>query len=972
MRNWCCMWFSDEEELERDDDLKMNGGGSERGNFVSDGEIEWKEMELFLGRGEYANARPFRGREFRGSIEEGSSSAAGGGSSSRGLSNWEVGGCYGAMERESDDEHDLQIKRVKVSTDIQIDPCGSTSTASHIPSTSETFFEGPMLNDGNFDGLANESERGIGNDISSVNLEDYGHKMDLTDDLLHMVFSFLDHFHLCQSAMVCKQWRAASTHEDFWRYLNFENKRISTYQFEDMCRRYPNATKMNILGTPSVHVLAMNAVNSLRNLEVLTVGKGPLGDPFFQALSDCSMLRRLAIHDAMLGNGIQEISIFHERLKHVRITKCRVLRIAVRCPRLETLSLKRSNMAHAALNCALLHGLDLGSCHKLSDAAIRLAATSCPILESLDISNCSSVSDETLREIGEACASLRTLDASYCPNISLESVRLNTLTVLKLDSCEGINSASMTAIASCHMLEVLEIKNCSLLTTMALELPRLTTVKLVYCRKFVDLSLRCGNLSAITVSNCAALHRISIVSNSLQKLVLQKQESLSTLVLNCPSLQEVDLTDCESLTNAICQVFSDGGGCPMLKSLILDNCESLKSVEFSSTSLTSLSLIGCRGITSLELQCPHLEIVCLDGCDHLECASFSSVDLRSLNLGICPKLVKLRMDAPHMVSLELKGCGVLSEASINCPMLVSLDASFCSQLTDECLSTTTCACPLIVSLILMSCQSIGSEGLLSLRWLQNLTSLDLSYTFLVDLEPVYEACRQLRVLKLQACKYLADTSLEPIYKEGALPALRELDLSYGTLCQKAIEELLAYCTRLTHVSLNGCINMHDLDWGSSPDQLSQFRPSRGSSELAFCEQSEPGLRLLQNLNCVGCQSIRKVHIPPAAQCSFLSSLNLSLSANLKEVDLTCSNLCILNLSNCSSLEILKLRCPKLTSLFLQSCNIDEETLEDSISQCHLLETLDVRFCPKIPPSSMGTLRAGCPSLKRIFTSMIPA
>lgn len=59
----------------------------------------------------------------------------------------------------------------------------------------------------------------------------------------------------------------------------------------------------------------------------------------------------------------------------------------------------------------------------------------------------------------------------------------------------------------------------------------------------------------------------------LQKLVLKKQESLAKLTLQCLSLQDVDLTDCESLTNSICEVFSDGGGCPMLKSLVLDNCE---------------------------------------------------------------------------------------------------------------------------------------------------------------------------------------------------------------------------------------------------------------------------------------------------------------------------------------------------------------------------------------------------------------
>ncbi|KAI5427303.1 hypothetical protein KIW84_032643 [Lathyrus oleraceus] len=120
------------------------------------------------------------------------------------------------------------------------------------------------------------------------------------------------------------------------------------------------------------------------------------------------------------------------------------------------------------------------------------------------------------------------------------------------------------------------------------------------------------------------------------------------------------------------------------------------------------------------------------------------VGLRSLNLGICPKLNILRIEAMLMVSLELKGCGGLSEASLNCPLLTSLDASFCSQLTDDCLSATTRACPLIESLILMSCPSIGLDGLCSLQWLPNLALLDLSYTFLVNLQPVFDSCSQLK------------------------------------------------------------------------------------------------------------------------------------------------------------------------------------------------------------------------------------
>ncbi|KAG4379316.1 hypothetical protein GLYMA_17G225800v4 [Glycine max] len=785
------------------------------------------------------------------------------------------------------------------------------------------------------------------------------------------VFSFLDHPNLCKAARVCKQWRGASAHEDFWKSLNFEDRNISVEQFEDMCSRYPNATAVSLSGS-AIYLLVMKAICSLRNLEFLTLGRGQIADTFFHALADCSMLRRLNINDSILGNGIQEITINHDRLCHLQLTKCRVMRIAVRCPQLETMSLKRSNMAQVVLNCPLLHELDIGSCHKLPDAAIRAAATSCPQLVSLDMSNCSCVSDETLREIALSCANLSFLDASYCSNISLESVRLPMLTVLKLHSCEGITSASMAAIAHSYMLEVLELDNCSLLTSVSLDLPRLQTIRLVHCRKFADLNMRTMMLSSILVSNCPALHRINITSNSLQKLALQKQDSLTMLALQCQSLQEVDLSECESLTNSICDVFSDGGGCPMLKSLVLDNCESLTSVRFISTSLVSLSLGGCRAITSLELTCPNLEKVILDGCDHLERASFCPVGLRSLNLGICPKLNILSIEAMFMVSLELKGCGVLSEASLNCPLLTSLDASFCSQLTDECLSATTASCPLIESLILMSCPSIGLDGLCSLRWLPNLTLLDLSYTFLVNLQPIFESCSQLKVLKLQACKYLTDSSLEPLYK-GALPVLQELDLSYGTLCQSAIEELLSCCTHLTRVSLNGCANMHDLNWGCSRAHTAELPgvnvlPIASSPENVL-ELSEQPIRLLQNLNCVGCPNIRKVFIPSTAHCSRLLFLNLSLSANLKEVDVACLNLSWLNLSNCSSLEVLKLECPRLTSLFLQSCNINEEAVEAAISKCTMLETLDVRFCPKISSMSMGRLRAACSSLKRIFSSL---
>jgi len=805
-------------------------------------------------------------------------------------------------------------------------------------------------------------------------------RLDLTDDLIHMVFSFLDHKTLCKAGLACRHWHAASVHEDFWRCLNFENCRITAEQVAQMCRRYPRAVELHLPGflldNPVRETLrpVRESLCTLRNLKLLTIDHGTLSDAFFNLVARCPVLNRLIITEAVSGRGgTQDIRIRHESLRHLEVIRCRLLRIFVRCPLLETLSLKRSDISSAILTCPLLRELDVGSCHKLSDPGVRIAAISCPLLQSLDISNCSYVSDDTLREIAVACTELRFLDASYCSNISLEAVRMPRLVDLRLHNCEGIDATSMASLSECFFLEALQLDFCWLLTSVTLDLPRLQHISLVNCRKIVELNLSSPALVSINVTSCPILNRVDITSTALEKLVLQKQQSLTTIMLQCLCLSEVDLTECESLTDSICEVFRMGGGCPMLNTLILDSCESLSNVNLNSISLHTLSLTGCLGLTNLQLACPSLQKVRLDGCDHLERASFSPVGLCSLNLGICAHLTELEIRAPQMTALELKGCGVLSQADIDCPKLHSLDASFCSLLNDDCLAAATAACPSIKLLVLMSCTSIGPEGLLALQRLSNLALLDMSYTYITNLQPIIDSCPQLKVLKLQACKYLENTALIPLHKGRALPNLCELDLSYGTLSQSAIEELLAWCPHLTHLSLNGCVNMHDLDWifGAGNSYVdSEPHRKQNKSDLRDDKINVKGNpnRSLQHLNCVGCANIKRVVIPASAQCMNLSSLNLSLSANIQEVNLVCFNLITLNLSNCTSLEILQLDCPHLTSLLLQACGIKEQELERIIQSCKLLETLDVRLCSKISSTSIAKLRLISPVLKRTFSS----
>lgn len=42
------------------------------------------------------------------------------------------------------------------------------------------------------------------------------------------------------------------------------------------------------------------------------------------------MLRSVTVSDAILGNGSQEIHLSHDRLRELKITKCRVMRLSIR------------------------------------------------------------------------------------------------------------------------------------------------------------------------------------------------------------------------------------------------------------------------------------------------------------------------------------------------------------------------------------------------------------------------------------------------------------------------------------------------------------------------------------------------------------------------------------------------------------------------------------------------------------------
>lgn len=184
-------------------------------------------------------------------------------------------------------------------------------------------------------------------------------------------------------------------------------------------------------------------------------------------------------------------------------------------------------------------------------------------------------------------------------------------------------------------------------------------------------------------------------------------------------------------------------------------------------------------------------------------------------------------------------------------------------------------------------------------------------------------------------------------------------MSYGSLGQTALEELLSQCTHLTNVNINGCANLHDLDWERKPQphklslmhsktKLISLEDSHRFESMGIrqdlkkhCEESchrydsiyhshivenlgDPPIydrawnydqtcesrtfqerivqeddpiasHALQCLNCVGCPNIMKVVITHTTGFWNLLSLNLSLGSNITEVRLECLRLASLNL-----------------------------------------------------------------------------
>ena len=381
-------------------------------------------------------------------------------------------------------------------------------------------------------------------------------------------------------------------------------------------------------------------------------------------------------------------------------------------------------------------------------------------------------------------------------------------------------------------------------------------------------------------------------------------------------------------------------GCPRLRSLRLDCCEGLDKAELHSTSLVTLSLAGCKGLSAVKLSCPALVSLRLDECDQIEAVEIADVAVAAMSLGTCPSLGSLSVSASRLSQLDLKGCGLLERLALRCPSLVSLDATFCSSLGDDALRGALECRPPLKQLVLSVCCSLGSPGLQALGALSGLQRLDLSYTELEDLGPVVASCPLLQSLNLSSCACLGPDALDALLprvsrQQGLLEhqgpstssappptpsssALTDLDISYCQFPVQALSRLLAEGSALESLAASGCSGMQD----GALEGLAAPGPPHALHTLALvgCKSLKScilGLRRSEGPAAGGGSGGEEaLWEPHPTRLSGLVTLRVGLSS-IQTLALALPRLTLLDANGCGGIQELELRCPLLLACYFQ-------------------------------------------------------
>ena len=429
----------------------------------------------------------------------------------------------------------------------------------------------------------------------------------------------------------------------------------------------------------------------------------------------------------------------------------------------------------------------------------------------------------------------------------------------------AINLTKNTALV--HLdLQVTDITSINLSKNTVLEVARLssnsslTGINVSYNTKLKELSVNYANIGTIDVSKCVDLEILSVDRCGLTSLNLSKNTKLQKLNCEYNDLGSLDLKNC-----------------PDLWYLWAQDCE-LTSLDLSKNKKIKEVVLGSNDLTTLDLSNAPL----------LERLSLRTNPVQSLDLSKCPELTELNLMYAHTGGVNLDNNVKLKNLYLSYNEITSLDLSKFPDLEEL--------------------DVVGNDlTSLDLSHNPNLSTLRCDHTKITALEIGY--CPDLYILWTMGKRTDDDAYSYEYYFNGDI----------------GDRYVYGYLVVPKTMPITGSDLMIPINEVYFPDEV--FREyvrsfdTDGDSRLNTTERDVVKEINVYNkgvASLVGIEHFTKIESLDASKNS-LTSVNLSLNTNLKEIKLRMNSLKEIDVSHQPALEILDLGSNEIGSLDVSMC-----------------------------------------------------
>ncbi|PWA70961.1 Leucine-rich repeat, cysteine-containing subtype [Artemisia annua] len=241
---------------------------------------------------------------------------------------------------------------------------------------------------------------------------------------------------------------------------------------------------------------------------------------------------------------------------------------------------------------------------QLSNAHMKLLTKCCPNIQRLDLSSRQDSNahtqptgfdfdDDGLCAVANACSHLRYVKLSrrlHVGDVGIVSLvrSCKKLEDLDLERCVGVTDESLKAIGEAGCVSFLNLRGCSLITDLGLEISDngISHFKQMVGLDYLDLS-KCG--TNVTISGILAVSQIPNISRlNLSWLINVTNTSLSDIASTCRKLEVISFSGCEAITGEGLRAFAQH---PSLKYLDMYFCYNFSWEDVVSVASTCIRLV---------------------------------------------------------------------------------------------------------------------------------------------------------------------------------------------------------------------------------------------------------------------------------------------------------------------------------------------------------------------------------------------